>query len=35
MIEGAIRHILKRHAKNPDPTFEDVKAFYNDLFIPT
>jgi len=29
MIEGAIRHILKRHHNNPDPTFEDVKAFYN------
>ena len=29
MIEGAIRHILKRHHSNPDPTFEDVKEFYN------
>ena len=28
MIEGAIRHILKRHHNNPDPTFKDVKAFY-------
>jgi len=29
MIEGAIRHILKRHHDNPEPTFEDVKAFYD------
>jgi len=29
MIEGAIRHILKRHHNNPDPTFEDVKEFYD------
>jgi DNA polymerase-3 subunit alpha len=34
MIEGAIRHILKRHGKNPDPTFADVKAFYNELLHP-
>ena len=34
MIEGAIRHILKRHGKNPDPTFEDVKAFYNEFLHP-
>ena len=34
MIEGAIRHILKRHGKNPSPTFEDVKAFYNELLHP-
>ena len=29
MIEGAIRHILKRHHNNPDPTFKDVQDFYN------
>ena len=29
MIEGAIRHILKRHYNNPEPTFQDVKAFYD------
>ena len=29
MIEGAIRHILKRHHNNPDPTFKDVQGFYN------
>ena len=29
MIEGCIRHVLKRHHNNPDPTFEDVKAFYD------
>ena len=29
MIEGAIRHILKRHHNNPSPTFEDVKEFYD------
>jgi len=34
MIEGAIRHILKRHLDNPDPTFEDVKAFYDEHLHP-
>jgi len=29
MIEGAIRHILKRHHNNMNPTFEDVKEFYD------
>ena len=29
MIEGAIRHILKRHILIEDPTFEDVKEFYD------
>ena len=28
MIDGTIRHVLKRHYNNPDPTFEDVKEFY-------
>jgi DNA polymerase-3 subunit alpha len=34
MIEGAIRHILKRHYDNPDPTFDDVKAFYDEHLHP-
>ena len=34
MIEGAIRHILKRHHNNPDPTFDDVKAFYDEHLHP-
>ena len=34
MIEGAIRHILKRHHNNPEPTFDDVKAFYNKYLHP-
>jgi DNA polymerase-3 subunit alpha len=34
MIEGAIRHILKRHHNNPEPTFEDVKAFYDEHLHP-
>jgi DNA polymerase-3 subunit alpha len=29
MISGAIRHILKRHYDIPDPSFEQVKEFYN------
>ena len=28
MIEGAIRHILIRHKGIPNPTFEDVKSYY-------
>jgi DNA polymerase-3 subunit alpha len=34
MIDGAVRHILKRHHNNPDPTFEDVKAFYDEHLHP-
>jgi DNA polymerase-3 subunit alpha len=34
MIEGAIRHILKRHHDNPDPTFDDVKTFYDEHLHP-
>jgi len=34
MIEGAIRHILKRHHNVPEPTFEDVKKFYDDKLHP-
>jgi len=29
MIEGAIRHILKRHEGIQEPTFQDVQDFYN------
>jgi len=29
MIDGAIRHVLRRHAGIQDPSFEDVKEFYN------
>jgi DNA polymerase III subunit alpha len=28
MMESAITHILKRHHNNPDPSFSDVKDFY-------
>jgi DNA polymerase-3 subunit alpha len=34
MIEGAIRHILKRTKGIKNPTFEDVKAFYNENLHP-
>ena len=34
MIEGSIRHILKRHKGIPNPSFEDVKAFYNENLHP-
>lgn len=34
MIEGAIKHILKRHHKVEEPTFEDVKRFYEDNLHP-
>ena len=34
MIEGAVRHILIRHHNNPEPTFEDVKAYYNEHLHP-
>jgi DNA polymerase-3 subunit alpha len=34
MIESAIRHILKRHFGVKEPTFEDVKKFYNDKLHP-
>lgn len=29
MIEGAVRHILKRHHGVEDPTFKEVRAFYD------
>ena len=34
MIEGAIKHILKRHHNIEEPTFEDVKAFYDEHLHP-
>jgi DNA polymerase-3 subunit alpha len=34
MIEGSIRHILKRHHGIEEPTFEDVKKFYNEKLHP-
>ena len=34
MIEGAIRHILKRHHNITEPTFEDVKKFYDENLHP-
>jgi len=34
MIEGAIRHVLKRHKGISNPSFEDVKAFYNENLHP-
>jgi DNA polymerase-3 subunit alpha len=35
MIEGAIRHVLKRHHNMPEPTFEDVKEYYNKHLDPS
>ena len=34
MIEGAIRHILKRHHGNENPSFTDVKEYYNEFLHP-
>jgi len=34
MIEECIRHILKRHHNVAEPTFEDVKAYYNNNLHP-
>ena len=34
MIDGAIRHILKRHHHNADPTFADVSNYYNKYLHP-
>ena len=28
MIDGAIRHVLKRHKNIEEPTFQDVKEYY-------
>jgi DNA polymerase-3 subunit alpha len=34
MIETAIEHILKRHHNIPNPTFADIKKYYNDKISP-
>ena len=34
MISGAIRHVLKRHHGIEDPTFEQVRAFYDEQLHP-
>jgi DNA polymerase III subunit alpha len=34
MMEGAIKHILKRHHNNENPSFDDVKKFYDDKLHP-
>jgi len=34
MIEECIRHVLKRHHNFEEPTFEDVKTFYNNNLHP-
>jgi DNA polymerase-3 subunit alpha len=34
MIESSIRHILKRHKGMEEPTFEDIKKFYNENLNP-
>jgi DNA polymerase III subunit alpha len=34
MIEGAVRHILQRHEGIENPTFEDVRAFYDSRLHP-
>jgi len=34
MIETSIYHILRRHHKIDNPTFEDIKKFYNDKLHP-
>ena len=34
MMEGAISHILKRHHGVENPTFEDVKKYYNERLHP-
>ena len=34
MVEGAIGHILKRHHNVPNPTFQDIKKYYDDKLHP-
>jgi len=34
MIDGCVRHVLRRHCGVEDPTFEDVKNFYNEHLHP-
>jgi len=34
MVETAVRHILKRHCNNPNPTFKDVRDYYDEHLHP-
>ena len=34
MVETAVRHILKRHYNNPNPTFKDVRDYYDEYLHP-
>ena len=34
MMEGAIKHVLKRHYDNPDPSFDDIRKFYKEKLHP-
>ena len=34
MIECAIGHILRRHHNNPDPSYEDIRKYYDDNLHP-
>ncbi len=34
MMEGAIRHILRRHHEIPEPTFAQVKEYYDEVLHP-
>jgi DNA polymerase-3 subunit alpha len=34
MIDGCVRHVLRRHYNIPEPTFEDVRGFYHKYLHP-
>ena len=34
MMEDAIKHILKRHYGKADPSFDEIREFYNDKLHP-
>ena len=34
MIDGCVRHVLRRHYNIPEPTFEDVRDFYHKYLHP-
>ena len=34
MVEGAIAHILKRHHNNPEPTYDDIRKYYDENLHP-
>tara|TARA_R110002110_G_scaffold61083_7_gene171698 strand:+ start:382 stop:3813 length:3432 start_codon:yes stop_codon:yes gene_type:complete len=34
MMEDAIRHVLKRHYDNSDPSFDEIREFYNEKLHP-